>query len=371
MKVSVITVINTRNYGTVLQTAATEALFRELGYETEFVDYIRDDQTPLSMTIREMKTGKNGALKECVLFPVRMTGKYLAKHTFRRFLKSHVRLTKRMYHSFEELAADPPQADLYCTGSDQTWNSRWNNGLEKSFFLEYAPENKKRIAFSTSIGKSEWDAEERAQTTPLLQKYAFITVREKSAAAILEKCGIKADWVLDPTLMVNPSFWKAMIRQHRPMEEKYLLVYQLHQSHGNVDFNRQVERIAKEKGLVVKRIQYNIMKYLKRGKSTVYLPTPEEFLNWIYYADYFVTDSFHGTVFSLVFEKQASVICPEEFSTRMRSILELTGLQNRIVSGEAAYPDRVKTEYSLAREILEQNRKESLSCIRKHLEAIQ
>lgn len=370
MKVSVITVINTRNYGTVLQTAATKAVFEELGCETEFIDYTRKGQTPISAAVSEFTESRHGIIKKMMLFPIRIADKYRAKLMFRNFLQTHIVLTKRKYFSFEELASNPPDADLYCTGSDQTWNSGWNNGLEKSFFLEYAPENKKRISFSTSIGKSEWDEAEYAQTAPLLKKYAFITVREKSAVEILAKCGIHADWVLDPTMMVYPAFWKSFIRQNRPTDEKYLLVYQLHQAHGNVDFNQQVERISKEKGLAVKTIKYDIMGYLKHMKSSVYLPTPEQFLNWIYYADYIVTDSFHGTAFSLNFEKQLSVICPERYSTRMRSILELTGLQDRIVADKKECPDRTEIEYSSVRAVLESSRKESISCIRSHLETL-
>ena len=126
--------------------------------------------------------------------------------------------------------------------------------------------------------------------------------------------------------MLNKDTWSSYLPEVK-MDKKYLLVYQLHNEHDNANFDEAVKSIAKEKNLEIVRITYSYSD-LKIGKKIV-LPQVFEFLSLIKNAEFIVTDSFHGTAFSINFNKQMAIIYPKKFSTRMDNILSLTGLSER------------------------------------------
>lgn len=329
MKISIITVLNTVNYGSALQTLATQKFFEKMGLEVEFVDYWRKDQTTKAR-IHRIIFGKKKTLKQWIKKPVRdlleIKSIKASENVFRKFILEKIHLTDRTYSTFDELLNDCPNADIYATGSDQMWNSGWNQGIERSFFLEYAPEGKKRIAFATSIGKTKFEKAEADEIIPLIKKYDLVTLREQSAVDLLDSYGVDGTLVLDPTLTLNKEEWFEIIPEKK-REKPYLLVYQLHMTHDNADFTEAVKRIAERKGLEIVRIVYSYSDR-KLGEKVV-LPEVYEFLSLIRGADFVVTDSFHGTAFSINFNKQFAVIYPEHFSTRMDNILQLTKLQSQ------------------------------------------
>lgn len=329
MKISIITVLNTVNYGSALQTLATQKFFEKMGLEVEFVDYWRKDQTTQAR-IKRIIFDRKKNLKQWIKKPVRdlleIKSIKASENVFRKFILEKIHLTNRTYSTFEELVTDCPSADIYATGSDQMWNSGWNQGIERSFFLEYAPEEKKRIAFATSIGKTKFEEAEANEIIPLIKKYNLVTLREQSAVDLLGGYGVDGSLVLDPTLTLNKEDWFEIIPEKK-REKPYLLVYQLHMTHDNANFTEAVKRIAKQKGLEIVRIVYSYSDR-KLGEKVV-LPEVYEFLSLIRGADFVVTDSFHGTAFSINFNKQFAVIYPEHFSTRMDNILQLTGLKEQ------------------------------------------
>ena len=211
-KISIITVLNTVNYGSALQTFATQNFFEKKGFETEFVDYWRKDQTK-GARIEAIKKDKKSSLKQWLKKPLRdyleIKSIKAADLVFRGFIKEKIHLTHRSYSSFEELLKDCPVADVYATGSDQMWNSGWNQGVEKSFFLEYVPEGKKKIAYATSIGKTSFDEKEASEIIPFIKKYDLVTLREQSAVDLLSEYDIESSLVLDPTLMLDKEAWSA------------------------------------------------------------------------------------------------------------------------------------------------------------------
>ncbi|MCI6997387.1 MAG: polysaccharide pyruvyl transferase family protein [Eubacterium sp.] len=365
MKISVITVLNTRNYGTVLQAYATNKVLSDLGYEVEFVDYYRKDQTVRAGIQKSIRFSRHNRLIRMLFTPVFALDQMRRKSVFRMFLKENIRLTDQSYYSFESLLKNPPSADVYCTGSDQMWNSDWNEGLEKSFFLEFAIDGKRKVAFSTSIGKTEWGQDEATITVPLLHKYNAITVREESAKVLLEKHGIESRVVLDPTLLVDKAFWQSMIGEKSPLKEKYLFVYQLHQKHMDVEFNRYVKMVAKEKGLKIKKLDYGFVEAMKNRANSVYLPSPEEFVKYIGHAEYVITDSFHATAFSINLNKQFSVVYPEKFSTRIDNVLRITGLQSRVKKANSE-PEKEIVEFEKANTLLENSRRDSLVTLKEY-----
>lgn len=331
MKISVITLQNISNYGSVLQAFATIKFFEELGYETELVDYWRKNMTDENIAHdlvvnKQLKFkniwGRTSLTRRIAEGLLASKIKWQAR-PFRLFVRENISVTDIRYTSYEELKHNPPLADYYCVGSDQVWNSEWNGGFDDSFYLGYVPDGKPKLAFSSSIGMNSFSGEDALQVQKYLSEFKLLTVRESSAINILNELGIKATAILDPTLLVDADIWKKLIVSEIKEKNPYILVYQLNE---NPAFDAAVEQAAKLFKKDVVRVEYR--KSRKKGKHIV-LPTVNQWLSYFYFADYIITDSFHGTAFSLIFKKQFVNILPNKYSERINNILRITELENR------------------------------------------
>lgn len=359
MKASVITIFDNNNYGSMLQTYATQALLSKYGVETEFIDYVRPHMTDKAKIEQRLKSSKYKNLFFLWLIRLQKENTLKAeKKVLRAFLKKNVKLTPITYYSFEELCENPPAADFYCTGSDQTWNSFWNQGVDQSFFLEFASEDKPRIAISSSMGKTEIDNLEKEEMVNLWKKYQYITVREKSAEEFIRSNGIEAYTILDPTLLLTKTDWEKLASP--PMvKEPYIFVYKLHKKHRNVNFDEYVRRLKMETGMKVVKLCFQKQ---DRGHADIDFVLPEvtEFISLVRYAALVISDSFHATSFSINLHTNFEVILPEAFTTRIENILEITGLSKHIVKSleQAANLDEINYDEVEIR--LNEARKESI-----------
>ena len=322
MKISIITLHKVFNYGSVLQAYATELFFKRLGYEAEIIDYIPKNwqNKALYWDIAD----KKGFIKDNIYRILRAVSVLIKKKAFWGFVKKNVNLTKT-YKSFEELRKCCPKADIYCTGSDQVWNSKYC-GIDKAFYLRFTKDSAKKISFAASIGKTELPQSESVVIKDYLSDYSFITVRENSAKKLLGDMGLKSELIPDPTLLIEKEHWISMASP-RLIKEKYLILMLLYNEDNNA--TEYARKIADEKGLKLVKLSWE----MKKPSLVDVLMThrkPEEFLSLFYHADYVVTNSFHGLAFSINLNKQFLVIKRNEFNSRIDSLLEVTGLTERL-----------------------------------------
>lgn len=373
-KVALITLHTVSNYGSCLQTFATQKIFESLGWEVEVIDYYRADNLP-EYAVEKAFMGRRMQkfqgvwdrapwLKRLLSVPMGAIVKRQRK-PFDDFRSKYLHLSKRMYRSADELELYPPVADVYCTGSDQVWNSVWNNGFEKPFYLTFAPEGKPRISFAASIGRNEVDDWEKPLMKEALSQYKAISMRESSGIGILNDLGFSdAQLVLDPTLMLNKHDWESIAKMPEGIDGPYLLVYQLNKSKAFVDY---VEAVAKKYGLNVVKISYGIYDVMKSAKTLI-APSVEEFVGLFLNASYVITDSFHATAYSLNFGVPFTAIAPERFSTRIASVLALTGTEDRMLASQqdiAMYERQIDFEYTT--EKLDEMRKKSIAFLEEAL----
>lgn len=327
MKIAVITLHRVRNYGSSLQTLATQSFFEKMGFQVEIIDYYPERYTSVGL-MKRLKN-KSEKLKHNVILltgaRVIMSFSYLKKKiTFDQFLKQYIKMSEQTYRTEDELKRYPLESDAYCTGSDQVWNSHWNEGIDKPLYLSFVPSSKYKFSYASSIGNEILGNEEANAVRGLLSDYAHITVRENKGVDVLDSIGVKAIQMLDPTLLFPMSFWVRYVTG-RYARKKYIVTYNLHHD-KRVDVLAQ--KLAKEYGLSVYNISYNIHDIVRKGKL-IWCPTVENYLDLIKNAQYVVTDSFHATVFSIIFHTKFFSIYPKEASSRIRSILALTGLSER------------------------------------------
>ena len=370
--VAVITLHNSPNYGSCLQAYATQRVMEKLGAKSEIIDFYRHDAIPENETERAL----NGQLARKL--PVfRIPGvKALAripvsKMVERRsaplndFRQSALNLTARKYYSAEDLEAEPPVCDVYCTGSDQVWNSKWNGGFERAFYLSFAPEGARRIAYASSIGKSSLENWEIPLMRKALSRYSAISVREAEAVDLLDSIGVRgAVSVVDPTLMLNPAEWKTVSDDWTP-ERPYILLYQLNR---NPDFDVYAQRVSKSTGLPVMRIAYGVHEK-RRNETAVICPTVGRFLSLFFGSELVLTDSFHGAAFSVNLGKPFVSIAPERFSGRIGNLLAMTGLEGRLLSDwNDVTPASEELDFSEARVVLARERGRAWSFLRDALD---
>ncbi len=362
MKICVITLHATRNYGSALQSLATQYTFEKAGCDVIFVNFIRKDSLDHNLP-NTMTENNKGAVKFAKKMILRPTVARWRK-VFDSFLSENINLTPQVYSSEEDFQKyGIPEADIYCTGSDQVWNSGWNKGILRPFYLSFAPDDKRKIAYSASFGKPILDEWEIPETRELLRRYDAISVREKSAVDILERqLGISGtEHVLDPTLAVPREFWKKRILDRR-IKEKYVLVYQLN---SNPEFEQYQVKFAKKHGLQLVRFCYRYDQLSKPGKH-ILIPDVLEFPSMIYHAEYVLTDSFHATAFSINLNKKFVSLYPSQYGGRIQSILELTGLQSRHLSGfNDFYLNDEGIDYSRVNQILDIQRQSTENFVKR------
>lgn len=355
MKIAVVTLHRVYNYGSALQAYATQRIFEKAGHEVQIVDYI----TPLRTKRRLYWGGGNSrsAIKKLAYRVGKAGSIFLKEMTFGRFVNKNLNLTKQ-YITAEDLEKDPPAADVYVTGSDQTWNSAYNGGVDRGFFLDFIPEDKKRIAFAASFGKEELDAEEMQLTKRYLDRYSHLSVREDSAVEILRNLGRDdAVQVLDPTLQLTKEEWLPLASK-RLIKEKYLILMLLYNEDNHA--TEYARKLADEKGLKLVKISWEMkhpvgVDVLKTHRS------PADFLSLFYYADFVVTNSFHGLAFSVNLEKQFVVVPRNEFNSRIDSLLRLCGLTDRLIHSEDEAQSCANTmiDYEKVKPLLEKEREKA------------
>lgn len=358
-KIEVITLHRIVNYGSVLQAYATQYTLENMGYDVEFLDYYPERMHLLGM-LKRIKN-KNNKLKKslilrtiakCIMFP-----SYILRFSrFNEFIKSKLKLSPITYYTANEIDNNPPIADYYCTGSDQVWNSGWNEKIDGSFFLNFDTKNKKCFSYAASFGKSNLEDWEKNETKKLLEKYSNISMREKSGVEILENLGIKNSInVLDPTLLLNKEEW-SKLASDKYKGKNYIFVYNLNR---NKKIDKYVEKLSKEKHLKIYYVSYALHEFYKKGKMKCNVSVAD-FLSLIKYATYVVTDSFHATAFSINFNTDFMIVFPEKYSTRVKNILEITGLESRIVDNcEDVSLANINIDFENANMILKLERKKA------------
>lgn len=245
MKIDIITLHAVKNYGSVLQALATQEIFKEKGCQVRIINYIKEESKRGNLV--KFWAGNN-IIKKMVIWPTVIRWKTV----FDDFCDKYLELTDSQYTSEEDFRRYPIDADLYCTGSDQVWNSVWNCGILSPLYLSFVPDDKYRFAFSASFGQQKLSEDEITKTHEYIHKYNRISVRESSALSILQN-QYKYDnavHILDPTLCVNADFWRKYSSK-RKVKEDYILIYNLNRSKA---FDRYAQELSRKTGLKLIRL---------------------------------------------------------------------------------------------------------------------
>lgn len=367
MKISIITLHRAENYGSVLQTYALQKKIEDLGHEAEILDYHPERYTN-GGKLKRLKD-KSGMFRSPLLLllaKILIYPSYIRKNrVFESFIKKYLHLSSVFFATNEEAKQLQFDADIYCTGSDQVWNSHWNEGVEKALFLDFVPKGKLCFSYAASIGLSYIGHDETHEIVRLLDKFEYVSVREDSGVDIMHGLGrLDAIQTLDPTLLIEKSEWEKMA--DGTFNKKYVLTYNLHHDKR---IDRYANLLAKKYGLQVRNVSYNWHDIVRKGHLD-WCPNVERFLALIKNAEYVVADSFHATAFSIVFERLFVTITPEIASSRISSLLNLLGIVERniqVFSDTSAI--EVPIDYVAVKKRLKTEQKRSMDFLIKVLSA--
>ena len=331
MQIKTITCHDVYNHGASLQAYALQTYLESLGHTVEIIDYKPDYLSRHYLLWSVDNPVFDKPLVKQLYLLAKLPERLIAlkrKRLFDEFTKKYLQLTSKRYHSNEELKAEPPLADMYIAGSDQIWNTLFQNGRDAAFYLDFAPASAKRISYAASFATEDVADEYRPFVCKMLQNFDAVSIRERCSLPLLTTLG-RADGiaVCDPVFLLSNAQWESLLPQQQN-KEKYLLVY-------DTEFMSKVKeiakRIAKEKNLKIYNVSASRIGYADKD---LWISSPINFVQLIRDASYVVSNSFHASAFSIVFERDFCVINrSEDINERMKSLLSNYELEERLVAG--------------------------------------
>lgn len=314
MKIGILTFVDTINYGALFQAYALEMVLNDMGHDAYVIQYKND-------AIEKREKNANMLSLRGILSFIVIGNKFKEKEKkFKAFELENVKRTEIC--NAGNIADICGQFDKIVTGSDQVWNvSLTDNDMH--YFLDFVEESSKKISYAPSFGEGTVPSALAGQIGNLLKGFHAISVREESGASIvLSLSGEKATVVIDPTLLLPQGVWMKFVGS-RICKEPYILVYLPHKKDICFSF---AKKLKAKTGLKI--IYLSISPRIITGVKTIYDASPQEWLSWIYYAEYVVTGSFHGMAFSLNFGKNF-FFEPQGAGSRVDCLAKMTGTEDR------------------------------------------
>ena len=380
MKVGIITFHFPFNCGAALQCYALQTKLSELGNEVQIINYrpwyhqnrYSAYKNPfyvankmLHQPARNVLTRTYHGVKGFV-WTVRSWKNAKAvrprEQKFRAFQKAHLNET-RVYRTLRALRSAPPKCDLYLAGSDQLWNGKLTNGkLDPAYFLDFGKDTTRRATYA--IGAHFADAPEAIHTLrPLLKRLDGVSLREERWLSTVMRAsnGEQPFHIdIDPTLLLSPDAYEPILPKEALADGPFILTYTMPGEAQPVVY-RAAKALSEETGLRIidacgNPTQGNMRIADQRTCS------PGEFLWYVLHADYVVTNSFHGTVFSVLYHKRFMTVLHRETGNRVSELLDKLGLESHYTNTYADVADEIKkpVDWAAADARLETLRAESV-----------
>lgn len=303
------------NFGASLQSFAVTEMIKKLNKKVEIINYTKD------------KLG----IKSKLLF--NLGGKNFIDYN-NKFLK----VTKKC-ETFEELKSLNKKFDTFIVGSDQVWRAKYTQPNTSKYYFDFVDDNKTKVAYAASFGVDFWEGDEELikKIKPLAQRFNYVSVREESGTKICNDVfGIDAVCVLDPTLMIDKKDYQPILddwKDESHKKKKYIAHMLLDDT---LELREESNNIGKYLKSEINYIKGKDIKILGKtltlilGKTLTFYNKVSQWLTYVKDAELVITDSFHCTVFSLIFNKRFVVVAnPERGTARLENLLGIVGLKDR------------------------------------------
>lgn len=325
MRVGILTFHCPSNYGAVLQAYGLQSVLQKMGHEACVIDYRPEF---LNRPYRAMRRKSLGQwIRLATLHPLTFAYEviFAVKRMKRNMGFSHFRKQRLNLLPVDEMS----RLDAIIVGSDQVWNLEMTEGNTK-YFLPDVGGNQLRIAYAASAGQcSMLDKLFDGHIVSLIENFDALSVREASFGSFLrDRISADVATVLDPTLLAGKETFEPLVNSRYIPQEKYLLSFSLTKSEKQEEFAREMA-LRLEIGRVVSLVGMN---ELLESRDRICTAKVERFLSLIAGASFIVTSSFHGTAFSILFEKPFLTIGKDEtHASRMKSLLDTLDIRSNLL----------------------------------------
>ena len=334
MKIGIVTWFHHKNYGTILQAYALQKFLKSKGYNCVLVNYIPINKQTFLEKI------KSGNLKHRIASKIESCRyKFLEPNikemilernrAFENFVTKNIDFTQKSQTS-SELFRLNETIDCFICGSDQIWNPENFNGV---YYLNFVNDKNKKISYAPSFGVSHIPTSKIEEIRQLVNKFDWLSVREDKGASILKELTQKdIEVVVDPTLLLSKTDW-GQVSVNPNISEDYILCYFLG---DRKEYWKAVENLQKMTTYKVIIIPARFNAYLKKYEIRT-STSPQEFIGLIKNAKLVLTDSYHGVVFSLKFERDFYVFKrfmdkdKRSQNSRIYNILKMLNLEGRLL----------------------------------------
>ena len=353
-KIGIITFHTALNYGAVLQAYALQNFLKKNEMENEILNYdcpfIKKCYSPFFVPNKKYFS----ALIRGVLFSNIIKKK---RKKFENFICKNLNVSNK-FNNIEGIKKIKNNYSYFLTGSDQVW-SPVAADFDPMYFLPFAKQNQK-YSYAASIGTSKLNKETEHEMKKRLKDFEIISVREENAKNILEELAIGKEIFtnVDPTFLLEKQDWLNLVGEDE-IKDKYLLIFNVEKPIHAVEYAKQ---IAKERGL---KIVYINDRTIIKDKEIIYFQgiSPEKFLTLFYHSEMVVTNSFHGTVFSIIMNKQFLVELENKKLKNMRveNLLNKLDIQNRVICLECIQNMPCEPDWNKVNEKIDKERQKSLN----------
>jgi hypothetical protein len=364
MKTGLVTFHAAHHYGAMLQACALAKTAAAVAGECELIDYVRPDNLEAG---RVFQRGFSPGVTARNLHSLLRYSAFRRRYgRFENFVQEVMRLSPERYLTIDEITAAPPRYDVTICGSDQIWNPFifHEQRFDPVFFASFAQSGRK-VAYAPSFGAAAVEGAVADELRGLVQGFSHLSAREARGAEILGRAsGREVPVVLDPTLLMEKDEWAALAAPPPPEDKPYLLCYFVSPP-GRL--TRFINDIKRNRGAGAVQLAGTRRKAPGVG-NVVFDAGPREFLSLFQNAAFVLTNSFHGAVFSILFEKP--FVCSagggeDGQSSRTGNLLATLGLSGRLIAnGETDITD---IDYNSVGERLRAERERSMAYLRAAL----
>ena len=330
---------NFTNYGSALQSWSLSQMIdligADLGIQSKLVDYcprVLEDSDCLNPT-KKMWDKDNEARRQVEM----MMPAIIENHQkFEAFYTNRFRRTKRKYtdDNFNEIVKDEDITGFVC-GSDTIFCINEFKGFVEGYYANFDCMRGKSVSYAASFGDPSFSIQDYLTLNERLQNFKALGIRENNMLPyVREHVKVRAERTIDPTLLAEPLLFESLIAKPQ-LNEKYILLYS---RRYNWKMEQFAENLAKKRGLKLVEISIRATNE-EKGHVMRYDAGVEEFLSLVKHAECVVTNSFHGVIFAVQLKTPFYCFSREQGDTKIREILDLFGLNNRImVNGEESIP---------------------------------
>lgn len=350
MRIGILTFPGSPSFGASLQMTALYYALKKEKVDVEIINYMN----LYMLNKKHFSTSMLQRLKSSIANLLSRQG----AREFKKFEEEITLFPKAQVHDVKSLKKLSSRYDFVICGSDQVWNPLVT-GFDLSYLFSFLENDYKKIAYAASFGLNDLPTECIEDYRRELKKFHRISVREERGQEIVkELVGQKCDLVIDPSMLLTRAEWERKIVPYENLPQHYIVKFIFNY---NKEVEESIEELQKKTGLPILTIGGTFFSKFKNELFTGAIG-PQKWLYIIKNADYVVTDSFHGAAFSIIFEKNLFVSLKSSTNSRLVTLCNNFGLNDRIVPNNSL---NSVIDYTIVNEKMKKMREESLAFLRE------